>query len=273
MPVRLRLRLSLILVALVLAGAALYGIGSIRHPPDAPRAGISVDVPPLQPTAPARLDQGIRVGVFNIRRARGRDLITDYWRTAACMTGVDLLGLNEVDGGTPLDTGVDQARVFGGWMGLHSLFAPVERQFWHNHFGNALLSPAPARHWVNIALPRQAGPSHRGLLIADMVLQDRPVTVMVTHVTRRADRPMQLRAVLDQFRRMPPPVLLLADLNTVATDPMIADIVTDPDVVAVNHAVDWIIARGFELRSAAICDVNGSDHPRLAADLTFRQVP
>ncbi|MCA8907491.1 MAG: hypothetical protein KDA64_06325 [Rhodospirillaceae bacterium] len=259
--------------ALLVAGAALYGLGSIRHPPEGPRAGIVVSPPAVHPRAPSGLHDAIRVGTFNIRRARGRDGIGESWRTTVCMAGLDLLALQEVDGGTPLDTGVDQARMFGRWLGLHSLYAAAERQFWHDHFGNALLSAAPVQQWVNIALPRHDGPSYRSLLMARMELLGRPVTVMVTHVDRRGDRPDQLAAVLDQFRRAEAPVLLLGDLNTSALAPEIAAIVTDPDIVAVNNGVDWVIARGFTAGATTLCDVGGSDHARLAVDLTFADAP
>lgn len=266
-------RVWTIAAALLVAGAALYGLGSLRHPPTSPRAGIVVEAPSVAPRAPSGLDDAVRVGTFNIRRARGRDDIAESWRTAVCMAGLDLLALQEVDGGTPLDTGVDQARLFGRWLGLHSLYAPAERQFWHDHFGNALLSAAPVHQWVNIALPRTDGPSYRSLLIARMELLGRPVTVMVTHVDRRGDRPAQLAAVLDQFRRAPAPVLLLGDLNTSALAPEMAGIVTDPDIVAVNNGVDWVIARGFTAGPATLCDVGGSDHARLAVDLAFADTP
>ena len=258
-------------LALAVALGALLAVGSVRQPPDGRPAGILTRDATASPLAPASVAEGLRVAQFNIRRGRGRDGVTDLWRTASCLTGVDIAGLNEVDGGTPLDTGIDQGAILARWLGLASIYSATERRYWHDHFGNALLTALPITHWVRLSLPRAEGPSHRSLLSARVLLDGTPVTVMVSHADRRGDRARQVTAILDHFLQTPPPAILVGDLNTVAEEPLMAPVLTRGDVVAVSHSVDWILARGFRQGAVSLCDVGASDHARVAVDLYLEE--
>ena len=260
--------------------AMLYADGAVRRSTGV-AAGIGPQIPAqiraqIPATTLAEPERRLIVGQFNIRRARGRDGGGDLWRTAACLTGLDLIGLNEVDGGAPFGLGEDQASAFGRMLSLNAVFAPTERRFWHAHFGNGLLSGWPVRGWVRLPLPYDAGPAQRNLVYAQIGPVDDPIRVLVTHIDRRADRDRQLRAVLGYFRSLAPPVLLIGDLNATFEHPMIAEILADPQVVASNgwypaHVapgrVDWILARGFRAVGAEQCDVGASDHARIAIEL------
>ena len=216
------------------------------------------------------------VAQFNMRRGRGHDDARDIWRSAACLTGLDLIGLNEVDGAGLLGLGRNQAAALGRMLDRTALFLPTERRYWHDHFGNGVLSHLPIHGWVRLPLPYAAGPAHRNLVYAHLGSADDPIRVLVTHIDRREDRDRQLRAALNFFQTLPPPVLLLADLNATFEHPMIAALLNDPEVVASNGwypwrpapgRVDWIMARGFRALGAEQCDVGGSDHARIALSL------
>ena len=260
------------MAAALLLGLAgmLYADGTVRRSTGS-AAGIGPQIPAATVAEPERR---LIVGQFNIRRSR--DGGGDLWRTAACLTGLDLVGLNEVDGGALFGLGEDQASALGRMLALNTVFVPTERRFWHAHFGNGLLSGWPVRGWVRLPLPYDAGPAQRNLVYAQIGPVDDPVRVLVTHVDRRADRDRQLGAVLDYFRSLAPPALLIGDLNATFEHPMMAEILTDPQVIASNGwypaspaagRVDWILARGFRAVGAEQCDVGASDHARIAIEL------
>jgi endonuclease/exonuclease/phosphatase family metal-dependent hydrolase len=259
--------------AIVLGTALLMATGADRRG-TGPAAGIG-------PQAGATVESANRgerlvVGQFNIRRSRGREGGGDLWRTAACLTGLDLVGLNEVDGGGPLGLGGDQAVALAGMLSYAAVFAPTERRFWHAHFGNALLSREAVHGWVRLPLAYEAGPAHRNLLYARVGPTGDPVRALITHIDRREDHARQLAAALGLFLRLEPPVLLIGDLNATLEHPLLKEVLERPDVVASNGRhppgptpgrVGWILARGFRVLSASVCDVGASDHPRIALEL------
>lgn len=223
-------------------------------------------------------DRRLVVGQFNIRRGLGPDLsgLADFWQMAACLTGLDVAGLNEVDGGLPFGLRGNQAASLGRMLGLGSIFAPAERRFWHGHIGNALLSARPVHGWVRLPLPFDAGPAHRNMLYAQIGAAADPIRLIVTHIDRKADGDRQLAEALGFFLFLEPPVVLVGDLNVTMDNPRIAEILARPDVVASNGwhpprpapgRVDWILARGFRAGEASQCDVGASDHPRIALEL------
>jgi len=266
----------LIAAAIVLAlGGGLYAWLALRQP-TGPDAGIGPQVPA---TAPAEVGPALSVAQFNIRRGRGVDGDVDLWRTAACLTGMEVVGLNEVGGGAVFGLGENQAFWLAGQLGLAGVFAPTEWRFGHAHFGNGLLSALPVLGWVRVPLLHADSTARRNVLIARLLYRGVPVTVLVAHVDRVDDRERQLPALLELFLAAPQPSILMGDMNATADHPAILAILTRPDVVASNGnlpglaprpgSVDWIMARGFDAVGASVCDVGASDHPRVALELVL----
>ncbi len=259
-----------VVTALVLG---LYAWLAVRQP-TGPAAGIG---PQMAATAPAHIGPALSVAQFNIRRGRGADGDVDLWRTAACLTGIDVAGLNEVGGGAVFGLGENQAFRLADRLDLAAVFAPTEWRFGHAHFGNGLLSALPVLGWVRVPLLHAGSTARRNVLVARLLYEGVPVTVLVAHVDRVADRERQLPALLELFLAAPPPAILMGDMNTTADHPAILAILTRPDVVVSNgnlpglpprpDSVDWIMARGFEAVGASVCDVGASDHPRVALEL------
>ena len=270
MPIRPRVWRApaalLVCVAVILA--AVLMLGARPQPPVGPFAGIGPDA--LNPPARAPsglLPDGMRVGVVNANRMRGPRGIEHRWRATACLTGLDLIGLVDVGGGMPFDTGVDQADQVGRWLGLASQFAAAERRYWTDYTGHAVLAAGRIGPWVRLPLPRAHGPGHHALLATTVTLGNQVANVIVAGVTEGPDRDGQVSAVLAQYDRAAGPAILLADLATTPTDPLMAGVIADPDLAAVSLDGQWVIARGFTIDRVQVCDVGGSDHPRLAADL------
>lgn len=156
------------------------------------------------------------------------------------------------------------------------LFAPTERRWGREHFGNALLTKLPVSEWLRIQLPRQHSASHRNMLLAHLQLTAGRIAVLVAHVDTRADREIQLAAVIAMFRTLREPAVLIGDLNAGPEHPDIARLLAAPGIVGTNGAkppgelpgkVEWVIAKGLKALDASRCDNGASDHPRVALEV------
>ena len=233
------------------------------------------------PLIPAR--SVIRVATFNIHGARGLDGSTDLDRIAGRLEDLDLdvIGLNEVH--RKWRTG-NQTERLANRLQMQWLFAPTERRWSGEHFGSALLSRVSVTDWQRVSLPRRLGRGYRNYLLSEVPLQrdtqpNSQLRVIVTHIDNKGDRHEQLQTVLDLFRTSPKPVVLLGDLNSTADDPLLQELLANPEVLdciaaAAPHnprgRIDWILARGVTCRSAGVSQTIASDHPRLWAELEFR---
>lgn len=271
-----RTRRRLVLAAgggvLVAAIALSVWIGSIRGPAG-PATGFGIAGIGLQPVATG---DRLVFANYNIRTGRGLDDQRDLDRTAACLKGITVAGLNEVRGSAWYGRDRDQAETLAEKLGMGYLFAPTERRWGREHFGNALLTKIPVSEWLRIQLPRQHSDSHRNMLLADLVLTSGRVAVLVAHVDTRADREIQLAAVIAMFRTLREPAVLIGDLNAGPEHPDIARLLATPGIVGTNGArppaelpgkVEWVIAKGLKALDASRCDNGASDHPRVALEV------
>jgi endonuclease/exonuclease/phosphatase family metal-dependent hydrolase len=256
---------------LAIAAAAFIGSGAYRLS-GAPDQGTAFHgAVAHQQTAPSRL----RVATFNIHGGVGLDGGRDLKRTAECLQGLDLIGLNEVQGAWLRADG-DQAAALGRQLGLSWLFAPTERRWWHDHFGNALLTALPLLSWQRIPLAGPPRESHRNVLLARLVYGEGALQVLTTHLDRGRYRESQLRVVLNLFLAMAPPAVLLGDLNTSEQDPILQQLLTTPGIhdpvrellgAATPSRIDWILTRGLRGARAQVCATGASDHPCIVAEL------
>jgi endonuclease/exonuclease/phosphatase family metal-dependent hydrolase len=219
----------------------------------------------------------LRVGGFNIHGGKGHDGERDLGRIAAAIerAGLDIVGLNEVHGfawGTPQS----QAEDLGGRLGMASLFAPTERRYWHDDFGNALLASVRPTSVQRIPLPGTQGYKYRNVVLSHHRVGGRTLHFLTTHIDRVQDRERQLREVIALFLALDEPCVLVGDFNTTADDPQIRALLARPgvhDAVAeglqqdVPGRIDWVITRGLKTVAAG-CDEDGSsDHPLVWAEV------
>lgn len=203
---------------------------------------------------------------MNIHRGRGQDGEKDLRRTSECLTSAQIVALNEVGG-------QDDARELASLLSLTPLFAATERFFWQEDFGNALLSPVPPQSWERIPLPYADEGGWRNLLIARWPWGERQLTVMITHLDRGSARGRQLALVIEQFRALAAPKLLLGDLNSQRDEPLLAALLADPSLAVADpgegNRIDWIIGQGVTFSAVRACDVGASDHPALLTQMTI----
>lgn len=219
-----------------------------------------------------------RLATFNIHGGKGADDRRDLERIADTLDSFDLIALQEVHG--PSYPGAtDQAEVLGESLDMAWLFAPTEHRWWSDSFGNALLTRVPVEQWKRIPLQGTQGKAFRNAVVIQVKLGHATLNLIITHVDRRDDREAQLAEVIEMFRNLPSPCILMGDLNTDRSDPQWAELLQDTQVVDVLHIgnpltdapsrIDWIISRGLEVVAAGSINDGASDHPCYWAELRF----
>lgn len=270
------LRRLMWLLILVLIGVVGYG-WIIRPAP--PIAGASLNSGTgVVEDAPRRT---VRVAAFNIASARGADKKVNIERTARLLGSFDVIALNEVRGNL-LAPSEQQALRLGGLLKAPWLFAPAERRFWHDAFGNGLICRVPVEQYAVFPLPTVQWSSFRNLVHARVMLDGVPVNFLITHIDRDIDRTNQLRIVAQLFLSLQPPAVLMGDLNTSATDPVLADLIStagvedpigDTEKLPAKERIDWILTRGLTTLEAGALPNAASDHPLVWANLSLPAGP
>ena len=260
---------SLVAVA-ALAGGVVWQ-GADRQPADA-TAPIAV----RGETEPAPAgDRTIRLGTFNVHGGRGPTGAGGLGATADVLkeSDLDFVGLNEVHG----SFGGDQAVELGGRLGMASVFAGTERRWWHDHFGNGLLTRRPLGVLLRVALPGTQPKRFRNAILSTVDVDGTDVRILVTHIDTEVDRDRQLAAVFDLFRSLEAPVVLMGDLNSRAEHPPVAALLAEPGIVDAVAAelgagsqagrIDHLLVRGLDVVDAGVVETPASDHPHVWAEL------
>ena len=258
-----------VLVAALAIAAGIVGVGSIRAPlPPAQGESLGANL------APATI-RSIRVATFNIHSGRNPAGKTDLALSAKTLEGFDLIGLQEVY--NPLEPGTPPQTALLATPSQVGLFAPTERQYWGDRFGNGLITGIPISSWKTITLPAPKEHSRRNAIIA----HSGPITFIITHITRSTDQDEQLRMVERLFLDQPAPAILMGDLNATSQHPFIQGLLETPGVgnpldekmpeKAGKH-IDWIFTRGLQTLDAGTRDLGASDHPLAWAELAVAPV-
>jgi endonuclease/exonuclease/phosphatase family metal-dependent hydrolase len=218
------------------------------------------------------------VATFNIHSGRNQQGVFDLDRTAAVLKkDFDVVALHEVRGGGLLKE-KNQAQLLGEKLNMQWLFAPTERQWWHDAFGNGALANVPVVDWRYSAMPGSMGRGKRNLVGLRLMISGHRVNVLMTHIDRGHDRQRQLKMVADVFLEAPAPVMVMGDFNSAADDPQIQRIRSSAGVKDMGGAIppeniDWIFVRGLEVVRGGIEKNDASDHPLVWAELKLPDTP
>lgn len=274
-PPERRHRWPRVLLALALLCAIVWGEGYLRWP-----TGPSAHEGFAAAGSPHGSRPGVfRVGTFNMHSAVGEDDVYNIRRPIDAVRDTDLCGLNEVRGWFFSPPG-NQAEELATATSRRSLFAPTERRYWHDDFGNGILSRLAVRDYVVMPLPIE--PRHSGrrnCILAHVDFGGKIVNVIVAHIDRERDQSNQLHFVTRLFDSLQPPALLLADLNAEAQNPDVQALLALPRVhdclgemgveAAGSGRIDWIIGRGVSAIAGNKIQNGASDHPLYWVDLTL----
>ncbi|MCU0913337.1 MAG: endonuclease/exonuclease/phosphatase family protein [Planctomycetes bacterium] len=267
-----------LVICVILACLGLYAGYAGRRTPVALRQGTALSWPQ---GAGAVTKARFRIATYNIHRGKGTDGIRDLGRTAGVLQDADLIGLNEV-AGSAFWGWANQAEQLGRALGLGWQFAPNQRRWHRDYFGNGLLSRFDVGRWTSVPLVYDRAGSHspRNLFTAEVLAGPASTTFLVTHLDRGAIRPAQLKAVLGEFVKHTP-AALVGDFNTSATDPLLVAFFADANNVdAIGRVlgrsddpdrIDWIITRGLTVLTGGKEPVGVSDHPYYWVDVAIEK--
>jgi endonuclease/exonuclease/phosphatase family metal-dependent hydrolase len=264
-----------LIVAVVLAAAFFYWANRALPTRGAEGREFSSDWP-----AALLMPSTLRVATYNIDGGVGLDDRYDLNRIADNIRPYDLIGMEEVHGflfGPP----ANQAQVLGENLRRPWLYAPSEHRWFHDSFGNAVISSVRVRRWLRIPLVGTQNRGQRNVVLLNIYVAGMPVNVLVTHLDREADRSAQLQSISMLFFSLAEPVVLMGDLNREPDDPELQPLI---HAVGVEDClarfpskfnqtrVDWILTRGMTALSAGL-DEGGdaSDHPLAWAELAIKR--
>jgi endonuclease/exonuclease/phosphatase family metal-dependent hydrolase len=268
-----RPRRFLPLLSFLIFGAILYAIG--EHPRSTgPAEGTQFAGRPATRQAG---NQYLLIATFNIDSGQGLDGKTDLTRTARSLQKIDFIGMNEVHGflwGEPKN----QAKALSDILRLPYLYVPVETQWGEETFGNAVFSDLPITRWQRIVLPSHPFMSKRNYLLTDAEWHGKTIHFLTTHTDWKSGGEEQFKIVRDVFLSLPAPAILMGDLNTPPSSPLIQDLKKTPGVEEaidtqldkVPGRVDWIFLRGLKTHDAGQVDLKASDHPAYWASVELK---
>jgi endonuclease/exonuclease/phosphatase family metal-dependent hydrolase len=262
------------LLVIVATIVGIVGYGSVTRPTGPARGAALVGVGPQVVEG-----QTFRVGSYNVHGLEGTDGAPGAARIADAIERAKLhfVALQEVDGRSLLSKS-DDAATLGVALKMPHLFAPTERRWFRDDFGNGILSNVPVVSWQCIPLPVGSDSSgYRNAVLSRVVITGGSfVNVLSTHIDRQAAHDEQLRTVVTMFDSLDEPAVLLGDLNTQRDHPILARLLSTPGVVDAvgddaaagrKQRIDWVIARGFDVVASGVGEVGPSDHPLVWAEL------
>ena len=243
----------------------------------------------------------LRVMTYNIHGCVGADRDVNPGRIAAIIADldVDIVALQEVDGGHPTREYRNQAQMIAGVLGMGHIYFPVE-QDGLRRFGLAVLSRFPIVVFDQVRLPNVyplLNPRRRGALRTILETPAGRVYLINTHLSLfRLERRLQLTALMtgDDVTAVPAnePLVFCGDLNSGPSSDtykqvsrLLADVQTASNngpVEATFHAkspffrIDHIFVSSHftplktEVRKTADTAV-ASDHLPLVVDLTLKK--
>ncbi len=245
----------------------------------------------------------IRVGSYNIFHGENKPLflaegtrVIDLAATAQTIAalGVDLCGLNEVRNQSMTPGLCNQAEEIAKHLGWHYAFAKAIN-ITGGEYGNALVSRYPIRRFS--AVPVVTSPEERAvetdqthfedrvLLIADIQVEDRILTVMICHFgLRKPEVKKAIQVISSQLKEIHTPVVLMGDFNITpdtAFYDSLAALLTDTmsrdprENLTFSHQdpkikIDYIFAgNGVQAKDAQVHPIGISDHRPVTADIIF----
>lgn len=262
---------QLVLLVAILGGGLQWGVNARWAQPAASFAPVTVATTP-------RLPARFRVAFWNLHRGLRPDGVEDLTEAARSLSDFDLIGLAEISqprwGG-----GRDQVTRLSQSLQHPGLFVPVETGLAGWAFGLGALSSSGWKNASRTPLPFEAGNGYRGYLHLEIPGSQGTLHCLITHLDRKAERLAQIDALREKFLALPPPVILMGDLNTKRTDPRLQALAREPGVLEclgergtgklISRRIDWIFVRGLKCHAAGLDEQSVSDHPLAWAELEW----
>ncbi|MFT4712259.1 MAG: endonuclease/exonuclease/phosphatase family metal-dependent hydrolase [Candidatus Azotimanducaceae bacterium] len=271
---------------------ALIIVASIRQPVDASVGADFANTPinnaadnsaTLNSHKDLTTSTSFRVANYNIARGKGKDGIRDIHRASSILAGFDIIGLNEV-GGFPL---TNHAEKIGEDLKMAWLFAPNQRRWFYDYFGNAMLSNLHVTEWRSEMLPRDVKKNRafRNYILTHFNWQGEEIVVITTHLGRGDLVAVQLDHVMQEFVKHPH-AILMGDFNLRPSNPIWEgqkkpELYTEANTkfsadgkIMPHHGerVDYIFVRGLKIIGSGHYPRGISDHPMIWAEVTLEPI-
>jgi endonuclease/exonuclease/phosphatase family metal-dependent hydrolase len=220
----------------------------------------------------------LRIASLNIQYGRGEDQQLDLQRTASILGDCDFVALQEVSGKRSLNQ-PNQAAALGSILNMAWIFAPTKTRWFKPYVGNGALTNVAVHRWFWRSLIQYRGRSFRNMIICEIELLGKKVTIINTHLHTHEGRDEQMKQIfreLAKYRR----AVLLGDFNTRPQNVLLQELIRksavhDPfantlDTTLSNARVDWILLKGLVATDVSIIEPSVSDHPALLATLALQ---
>jgi endonuclease/exonuclease/phosphatase family metal-dependent hydrolase len=226
----------------------------------------------------------VRLATYNIRHGApaGRLAANRAMARSVAALRADVVALQEVDRHVVRSWFADQASLAGRSSGMVAHFARARPFGPAGAYGNALLVRGRTERTRILELPGDG--EARVALFASVVVHDRPLTAVSTHLQNRragvAQRTAleQLTALLDELSGWPEPWCVMGDLNLRADDVSPAFVAAGLTAARAGPSfpadvprigIDWIATRGLGIGHAEVPDLRTSDHRPVVATFGF----
>jgi endonuclease/exonuclease/phosphatase family metal-dependent hydrolase len=145
----------------------------------------------------------IRLLTYNIHHGEGIDNQLDIGRIARLIVEnkVDIACLQEVDRGATRTQKRDLPQELSLLTHMQCIFSN-NYHFQGGEYGNAILTRYPIACWTNIYYPVIRPGEQRGLLVATLSINGKPLTLMNTHLDHRSDDIERLPSVDFIFKQL-----------------------------------------------------------------------
>lgn len=232
----------------------------------------------------------VQHGVLHQKRLDTGEVTVDLTPMVAVLKqyAPDICAINEIYGDGNFG---DQVKTLGEALGYCHYFTPaIDHRY--GKYGIALLSRYPITKVTSIPLHvkeenRLADKKYedRVLMIAELLVEDNPFTVMVSHFGLADDeKALAIDTVLDEKRRITTPLALLGDFNLTPDTPAYArladtfldsaTLTSDPLLTYPSHQpkkkIDYVfVGGGAKPISVEVPTVVASDHLPIFAEVTL----
>jgi len=231
-------------------------------------------------------DPGVyRFGSFNIHMGRAADEKPAMARLTAIVSGLDVIGLQEVGGGG-WDGTENHARTLARATGnRHWVVAPTKLRWFRPRGGNALVASMPPE---NVGVVKLEGNrrDHRNIVDTQFHIEGTAVRYLNTQLSHRYPdmRDRQFDRVIEMFLSSRH-AILVADLGMRADNPRMRKLLENPAVIdalgtiaqraerpEIKPAddVDWILLHNLDAVDAGRLPPGISDHPMIWADIRVK---
>ncbi|TWD75125.1 endonuclease/exonuclease/phosphatase family metal-dependent hydrolase [Kribbella amoyensis] len=240
--------------------------------------GLLMLTPAVAAAQPDQEVTTLKAMTFNIHHGAGvLDGLVNLERIARVISqsGADVIGLQEVDVHFDQRSGfADQAAWLADRLGLQYRFAanldlpPLTEGQPRRQYGTVVLSRFPITEFTNTLLPLHPGSEQRGVAVATIDVDGRPVRFVNTHLSNAsaAERQDQARKVVELLTGATTPTLVVGDLNAVPTS---VEIKTLTAVWADTWAEKGL---GFGFTSPSLLPTSRIDYVLHSAALRARSV-